>query len=70
MKNNQQTSEEIKTIEAAIPELKGLIESFGGTSSLSNPFIMVRIQEELQKFRPAITDAELTRARDYMNMKK
>lgn len=57
-------------IENLLPEVNGLIESYGGYSSLSNPFIMVRIQEELQKTCPNIADAELAQVRDYMNMKK
>lgn len=57
-------------IENLLAKVNGLIESYGGYSSLSNPFIMVRIQEELQKTFPGITDAELALVRDYMNMKK
>lgn len=59
-----------KELKAILPALKAEIESFGGYKTLRNPFLIMRIQENLQKLYPSISDEQLALARNFMNSRK
>lgn len=58
------------TLTKVIEVLDEIIQKYGGVSSLANPQVIIRIQEELRWFFPQIPDILMDKARSYMNNRK
>lgn len=58
------------TLTKVIEVLDDIIQTYGGVSSLANPHVIIRIQEELRWLFPQIPDILMDKARGYMNNRK